>query len=659
MSQRPMHRRWLVFAGCVLLVIAAMSGVTWLVLHMEHENRENQAVARKQEALRLALWRMDAWMAPRIGREAGRPWFEYEPYYSSTITYTRMLNPVQYGDVLTPSILLTFESPYFPLHFQIDSAGTVTSPQVPTGNLRDLAEATLLENGWVERKKQSLELVRLLVGANDVQAACRTIEARFRSIAHDEHEQDSVMYSYEEADDSLVDSKSKRIDKQNWIELKQRAAQTMNLQQEATSPPQPPSQQVQIDKPVAGYVDQLQSESAALNAGTLVEAKVETEQAMADSSGMLVPLWVDDVDGQGSELMFIRRVQVAGDERFQGVLVDFETLRDELLQQASDLLPSLSIQPQPASYPPSESESAWALSTLPAVVQSDALPAIEQGWLTPARLTILLMWLGVATAIVATAMTLRSTIDFANRRNRFASAVTHELRTPLTTFQMYSEMLAAGMVNDPEKMQVYHDTLREESTRLGTIVENVLAYSQIEDGHADSRREVITMTSLMQRLLAAIEPRIEKSSCDMVMESECQHADDDAALAELRVNVDAISTIVLNLVDNACKYGCREESSDASHAANVVTIRLVLLQDRTTLRCEVCDNGPGVDDDVARRIFEPFERGHIPPGSPKPGVGIGLALARDLAKTMGGTLTLRRNNKDETGACFVLEVDAA
>ena len=104
---------------------------------------------------------------------------------------------------------------------------------------------------------------------------------------------------------------------------------------------------------------------------------------------------------------------------------------------------------------------------------------------------------------LAVGFSLRATILYAERRGRFASTVTHELRTPLTTFRMYSEMLAKGMVPE-EKRAEYTSVLERESVRLSRLVENVLAYARIEEGHAGVERESLPVDVLLERCLPAL-----------------------------------------------------------------------------------------------------------------------------------------------------------
>src|SRR5436190_6952974 len=157
---KPHRRLWILFAAGALIVMIALGWVTLRVLDLEKREAQARADAQYQEALRLALWRMDSWFAPRLSREAARPYFEYLSYYPQERAYTRILNEISKGEVLTPSPLLTFTSDYFPIHFQVNDDGTVTSPQVPIESQRDLAESTLLAGTQIDAHAAILDQVR-------------------------------------------------------------------------------------------------------------------------------------------------------------------------------------------------------------------------------------------------------------------------------------------------------------------------------------------------------------------------------------------------------------------------------------------------------------------------------------------------------------------
>jgi hypothetical protein len=85
---------WLVYGACVAVVLSAHVWVTVTVLALERSEHQARSDATHQEALRLALWRMDSWLAPLLAREASRPYFDYEPFYPQERAYTTLLYPI-------------------------------------------------------------------------------------------------------------------------------------------------------------------------------------------------------------------------------------------------------------------------------------------------------------------------------------------------------------------------------------------------------------------------------------------------------------------------------------------------------------------------------------------------------------------------------------
>jgi signal transduction histidine kinase len=350
--------------------------------------------------------------------------------------------------------------------------------------------------------------------------------------------------------------------------------------------------------------------------------------------GMLTPLWAGAPASRG-ELVFVRRVLIDGRAYHQGFLCDWTNLRRALLAQIDDLFDHADLAPligDDALYAARGNQLASVPVSLRATLAS---PLVSVG-MSPARLTLMLAWLAVLVGLGAVAVTLRSIIAFGQRRSRFASAVTHELRTPLTTFRMYTEMLTDGMVSDEDKKHAYLKTLKEESGRLAALVENVLAYARLEEGRRPTRMENVGLGDLLARVTPPLERRAAETEMSLRIER------DTPPDLRLRTDFEAVGQILLNLVDNACKYAV-----DGSDQAIDVSINV----EGSSLRIAVRDHGSGVDASHATSIFTPFERGDNH-SSDKPGIGLGLALSRGLARDLGGDLTLDANCK--TGACFEL-----
>ena len=123
---------------------------------------------------------------------------------------------------------------------------------------------------------------------------------------------------------------------------------------------------------------------------------------------------------------------------------------------------------------------------------------------------------------------------------------------------------------------------------------------------------------------------------------------EDVTGTVVRADTAAVEQILFNLVDNACKYASAAEDK-----------RIHLRTERTTdaLLLRVCDHGSGISDEDARKLFRPFTKSARDAANSAPGVGLGLALSRRLARHMNGNLTLDGSIPD--GACFVLSLPLA
>ncbi|MBR3926097.1 MAG: HAMP domain-containing histidine kinase [Akkermansia sp.] len=222
------------------------------------------------------------------------------------------------------------------------------------------------------------------------------------------------------------------------------------------------------------------------------------------------------------------------------------------------------------------------------------------------------------------------------RRSDFVSAVTHELRTPLTSFNLYTEMLRSGKL-PPEKVAEYHETLYNESRRLGHLVENVLSFAKLTRGKVRGRQDSGSCSKLLPELFAKIKERLKKGGVDFHYT-----LDPRTTLLTLRTDLLSVEQILTNLADNALKY------AEAEHPA----ISINVLQNHRSLAIRFADNGPGIPQELQKDLFRPFSRSAKSESGRKPGVGLGLALSRDLARSIGGELSLEKS--DSKGSTFLL-----
>ena len=254
------------------------------------------------------------------------------------------------------------------------------------------------------------------------------------------------------------------------------------------------------------------------------------------------------------------------------------------------------------------------------------------------KMALLLSWLGIGLAAIASALLLNGVMKLSERRASFVSAVTHELRTPLTTFRMYSEMLAERMV-PPEKQQDYANTLRLQADRLSHLVENVLQFARLERSSAKPNTENVLICDLIERFSLRLSERATESDMKLSIK-----IDEAVSGTSIQTHSASIEQVLFNLVDNACKYA-------KPNSRNLIELRCNRVG--KTVQFSVRDYGPGVAPKFKKTMFQPFSKSDIDAANTAPGVGLGLALCQRMARSQGGRLF---HESQTDGAKFVLEL---
>jgi two-component system phosphate regulon sensor histidine kinase PhoR len=224
--------------------------------------------------------------------------------------------------------------------------------------------------------------------------------------------------------------------------------------------------------------------------------------------------------------------------------------------------------------------------------------------------------------------------ELSDLRSDFVAHVSHELRTPLTSIQMFAETLALGRVQEPEKQREYLETIARESERLARLVDQVLAFSKIEQGSVDYRLEAVPLVRIIESAALALEPSLVQKGFSL-----CRNY--SGCAPTVRADADALEQAILNLLTNAMKY-----SSDSR------AIEVRLRQSGPNAIIEVADQGIGVPMEYRLRIFEKFFRAPLPSGAAVPGVGLGLTLVAHVAAAHGGRVEVRSN--EPRGSVFSL-----
>ena len=206
-------------------------------------------------------------------------------------------------------------------------------------------------------------------------------------------------------------------------------------------------------------------------------------------------------------------------------------------------------------------------------------------------------------------------------KSDFVSTVTHELKTPLSLIRMYAELMTLDRPGAEEKRPEYAVILTRETDRLSRLIDNVLDLSRLEGG---LRAVAPQRADLGQLVREAVDvqrdgPYGDRASLSLSLPERP---------ATARVDTEAIRLALLNLLDNAVKYGASE-------------ILVSVAAHRDQWMITVADNGPGIPVEERDRLFERFFRGRRAIGSRERGSGIGLSLVKLVAVAHGGTITVR------------------
>jgi signal transduction histidine kinase len=233
----------------------------------------------------------------------------------------------------------------------------------------------------------------------------------------------------------------------------------------------------------------------------------------------------------------------------------------------------------------------------------------------------LLLVAGMSLVVVASNRAAR----LARSQMEFVTAVSHELRTPLTVIASAADNLSAGVVESPEKLREYGLVIGAEVGQLSGLVERILLFAALRDG-----RQQYTMEPL--RVADALETALSNADGLIRAEGFTVERDIDPDLPTVVADAFAVSQCLENFVTNAVKYG-RPGRWIGVQARAVIDSR-----GTAAVHVSVSDRGMGMAPAELARVFEPFYRGPAVRAAQIHGTGLGLALARQLAEDMGGSV---------------------
>jgi signal transduction histidine kinase/PAS domain-containing protein len=233
----------------------------------------------------------------------------------------------------------------------------------------------------------------------------------------------------------------------------------------------------------------------------------------------------------------------------------------------------------------------------------------------------------------------REQAEEANRaKTQFLATMSHELRTPLNAISGYAELLSMGLrgPTTPEQQEDLGRIMRSQRHLL-SVINDILNFARLEAGHVEYHIAEVPVADLLGDLESLIRPQLAAKQ----LEFECAQVNRDIIT---RADAEKVRQVLLNLLANAVKF-----------TAPGGRVHVECTHDSSHIYIRVSDTGIGIPSDRRGAIFEPFVQLHRTLAQPAEGTGLGLAISRDLARGMGGELTVE--SELGHGSAFTLTLD--
>ena len=214
-------------------------------------------------------------------------------------------------------------------------------------------------------------------------------------------------------------------------------------------------------------------------------------------------------------------------------------------------------------------------------------------------------------------------------RRDFISNVSHELRTPVSVIMANSETLLSGALDNKADAENFSKAILHNAERLSEMVSDLIDLSRIEYGELKLEFEKVNINQSILKALDAIKGLAAKKEISLNFD---EYEDEF-----IRVDINAIDRILINLLDNAIKY-----------SPNKSSVRITIEDKNSHIEVNVIDSGKGIDDSDKVRIFGRFYRTAQARASDKTGSGLGLAIVKNLVHSLDGDVGVRNSN---SGGC--------
>ena len=630
-----MYKRLIILS---VIILVALCGLAWMGYHSIRIRAQGLEGARLGEFAAVAEQiRQDVTrtLDEFMQTEQSRPYTDYQYYYVPE----NVAPGQQQMPVLRSPLAGRLEQGLAYGNFQIEPDGSVITPNDNVDQRQDLTDSDneLFAEAFSNRKNIESNLLPVLRGTtggplktNFYAVSDISLETEPDQFAKEAGRKGKLSQSYP------IESLQSKGQKTQVIEQKRSVLEQNIISNVAAQSQRQIQEGVTQAEQMAGLYEQ--------QSATPDESQTETVQVRIE------PFFPVVVPGEqakqsifGGQVFLLRHVQIEDRHFLQGFQLNEKMLIKQIEESASRFVrKGMSFELSPREIARDNKNVAHA-----AILNFGFgdlvlnLKEIDPGWIGK-EIRHLRVWYFSIVAIVFFAVALglaslwrnaTAQIKLAQKKDDFISAVSHELRTPLTSIRMYSEMLEKNWVKSQDKVVEYYGNMRQESERLSRLIENVLDFSRIQRGRKKYTFNAGDINKCVADVVEMMRPyAVQKGFSIRIEPGRIEQATFDG---------DAVTQIVVNLLDNAIKYARDAEDK-------TITVRTKTDGKFTVI--EVEDHGPGVPHRQRNKIFEQFYRSAAESTRETAGTGLGLALVKKFAESHNGFVEII--GAKPTGAIF-------
>lgn len=223
-------------------------------------------------------------------------------------------------------------------------------------------------------------------------------------------------------------------------------------------------------------------------------------------------------------------------------------------------------------------------------------------------------------------------------REEFIANVSHELRTPISMLQGYSEAIVDDIAASPEEKNELASIIRDESLRMGRLVNELLDLARMKAGHEVLHKEKINLALFIDRIIRKFQVPANEQMIHIYTENKVE-------LATIFVDQDRLEQVLTNLIDNAMQH--TEKNGE---------VKLIVEEEVKNVRFSIKDTGSGISEDDLPFVFERFYKADKSrkKTSKRKGTGLGLSIAKNIVEAHDGTITVQSKHGEGTTFSFVI-----